>query len=83
MIYVDIDELSPCLIDNTSGDSYDYGFGCAISGFAANKDLMEHYCDAFEAEPICMLHPYQIFIPEEKGKQIREVYSYEWTDDII
>lgn len=63
--------------------SYDYGFGCAISGFAANKDLMEHYCDVFEAEPICMLHPYQIFIPEEKGKQIREVYSYEWTDDII
>lgn len=63
--------------------SYDYGFGCAISGFAANQDLMKHYCEVFSAEPICMLHPYQIFIPESKGEEIKEVYSYEWTDDII
>lgn len=63
--------------------SFDYGFGCAISGFAANKDLMEHYVKAFAAEPICMLHQYQIFIPEESGKQIREVYTCEWTDEII
>lgn len=63
--------------------SCDYGFGGAISGFAANKDLMAHYINAFDAEPICMLHQYQIFIPEESGKKIQEVYSYEWTDDII
>jgi len=63
--------------------SDDYGFGSAISGFAANKDLMEHYIRMFAAEPICMLHQYQIFIPEESGKNIQEVYSYEWTDDII
>ena len=63
--------------------SCDYGFGGAISGFAANKDLMIHYINAFDAEPICMLHEYQIFIPEESGKKIQEVYSYEWTDDII
>lgn len=30
-----------------------------------------------------MLHPYQIFISEEAGKSIQEVYDYEWTDDII
>lgn len=63
--------------------SEEYGFGCAISGFAANQKLMEHYCQVFKAEAICMLHPYQIFIPEESGKYIREVYDYEWTDDII
>lgn len=63
--------------------SEESGFGCAISGFAANKELMEHYCKTFNAEAICMLHPYQIFIPEESGKKIREVYNYEWTDDVI
>ena len=92
MIYVDIDGLTPCLVDNRTGGhlfaiaarrSCDYGFGGAISGFAANKDLMIHYINAFDAEPICMLHEYQIFIPEESGKKIQEVYSYEWTDDII
>ena len=63
--------------------SEESGYGCAISGFAANRQLMEHYCDKFEAEAICMLHPYQIFIPENAGKNIREVYSYEWTDETI
>jgi len=60
-----------------------YGFGGAISGFAANSDLMSHYCDVFNAEPICMLHPYQIFISEEEGEKIRRLYDYEWTDEII
>lgn len=63
--------------------SEEYGFDCAVSGFAANKNLMNHYCKTFNAEAICMLHPYQIFIPEESGKKIKEVYSYEWTDDVI
>lgn len=44
---------------------------------------MSHYCKTFKAEAICMLHPYQIFISEEAGKSIQEVYDYEWTDDII
>lgn len=63
--------------------SFEYGFGGAISGFAADQKLMDHYCEIFDAEPICMLHPYQIFIPEATGEKIREVYSYEWTDDIV
>lgn len=41
------------------------------------------YCKVFKAEAICMLHPYQIFIPEESGKYIRKVYDYEWTEDIV
>lgn len=60
-----------------------YGFGGAISGFAANDDLMKHYCEVFNAEPICMLHPYQIFISEEEGEKIRRLYDYEWTDEIV
>lgn len=60
-----------------------YGFDCAISGFAADRELMEHYCRAFGAEPICMLHPYQIFIPEISGAQIKEVYDFDWTDETL
>ena len=60
-----------------------YGFEGAISGFAANIDLMNHYCDIFNAEAICMLHPYQIFISKEDSRLIREVYDYEWTNEII
>lgn len=30
-----------------------------------------------------MLHPYQIFISEAGGARIKEVYDYEWTDEII
>ena len=63
--------------------SAEYGYGSAISGFAANKKLMDHYCQVFRAEAICMLHPYQIFIPENEGRQIREVYDYDWTDENI
>lgn len=30
-----------------------------------------------------MLHPYQIFIPEEEDAKIQEVYNYDWTDEFI
>ena len=61
--------------------SADYGYGGAISGFAANRDLMEYYIKHFGAEPICMLHDYQIFIDEVNAQKIQEVYTYEWTDE--
>lgn len=66
-----------------SKKSLDFGYGGAITGFAANKKLMDHYCNVFHSEPICMLHPYQIFIPEEEGKKIQEVYTYDWKNCII
>ena len=63
--------------------SCDYGYDGAISGFAANQKLVKHYCKVFDAEHIGMLHPYQIFIPEESSAKIMEVYDYEWTEEII
>ena len=66
-----------------SKKSLDYNFGGAITGFAANEKLMNHYCNIFNAEKICMLHPYQIFIPEQEGLRIQEVYNYDWTEDTI
>ena len=47
--------------------SEEYGYDCEMMGFAAIR--------------IHMLHPYQILIPAESGHQIKEVYTYEWTDE--
>lgn len=63
--------------------SIDYGFGGALTGFAANMELVKHYCAAFRAEHIGMLHEYQIFIDENPAQELVEVYDYEWTDEEI
>lgn len=46
-------------------------------------DLVNHYCQVFNAEHIAMLHPYQIAIYENEAADIRRVYDYEWTDEEI
>ena len=61
--------------------SEEYGYNCEMTGFAANETLEKHYVENFDAIRIHMLHPYQILIPEEAGKRIKEIYTYEWTDD--
>ena len=59
------------------------GYGCdgEFTGFAANEELEKHYCEKFDAVKIHMLHPYQILISEEAGMKIKEVYTYEWTEE--
>lgn len=62
--------------------SLNAGFGGAVYGDAANKDLLKHYCNHLGA--IFMgTHefPNRIFIDEENGKKLLEVYNYEWSDD--
>ena len=61
--------------------SKECGFDGVIMGFAANKKLLEHYCDVFNAEYIGILHNYQFIIGEDDAYNILEVYDYEWTDD--
>ena len=61
--------------------SLEYNYGGAITGNAANKELLEHYCKVFNADFLGVLHPYQMMITEENAKKIVEVYDYEWTDD--
>lgn len=60
--------------------SVEYGYDGFLYGFAANKDLLEHYLKSFNGEFIGIRHPYQFMIDEEGAKEIREVYDYEWTD---
>ncbi|MCR4656709.1 MAG: hypothetical protein K5770_10835 [Lachnospiraceae bacterium] len=61
--------------------SCDYGFGGAMTGYAANMDLVKHYCEVFHADWIKALHPYHIFIDETAAKRLLEMYTYDWTDD--
>lgn len=61
--------------------SVDFGFDGMMYGFAANKQLLDHYIEKFNAEFIGILHPFQFAIDEENAKNIMEVYTYEWTDE--
>lgn len=63
--------------------SVEYGFEGYIYGFAANKELLDHYIKVFNGEHIAMLHPYHFAIDEQNARKIMEVYDYEWTDDEI
>lgn len=63
--------------------SLEMGYGGIISGYAANKKLMQHYCNVFGAEWIGILHKYQIAIDEIESAKIREVYDYDWTNEKI
>lgn len=50
-------------------------------GFTANKILLDHYVEKFNAEFIGILHPFQFAIDEENAKNIMEVYTYDWADE--
>lgn len=63
--------------------SMEYGFEGVVVGYAANAELVDHYCKVFKAEHIAMLHPFQIAIYEEESAELRGVYDYEWTDEEI
>ena len=60
--------------------SIEYGFDGYVYGFAANRELLEHYMKQFNAQFIGMRHPYQFMIDDVAAQTIREVYDYEWTD---
>ncbi len=61
----------------------EYGFDGVIVDYAANMDLVKHYCEVFKAEHIALLHPNQIAVYENEAADIRKVYDYEWTDEEI
>lgn len=63
--------------------SFEYGFDGFFHGFAANRNLLEHYIHTFGCEVIGMLHPYQFAISKDCAKKIMEVYDYEWMEEEI
>ncbi|UTC55299.1 hypothetical protein [Treponema sp. OMZ 906] len=61
--------------------SIDFGFDGMMYGFTANKILLDHYVEKFNAEFIGILHPFQFAIDEENAKNIMEVYTYDWANE--
>lgn len=59
--------------------SVQWGYGGAIHGYAANKELMYHYIKMFNAIYLGMRHEYQIMIDGASARKIMEVYTYEWS----
>ncbi|WP_044973704.1 hypothetical protein [Ruminococcus sp. HUN007] len=59
--------------------STEWGYEGAMHGFAANKELLDHYITTFGGEYLGMLHQYQFFIDEKSARKLMEVYSYEWN----
>ena len=53
--------------------SIEYGYDGAVTGNAANKDLVKHYCEVFWAQQLGLIHPFQIFIDEINARKIKEV----------
>lgn len=49
-------------------------------GFAASKELLNHYVEKLNAEYVGILHTYHMIINENNSKKIMEMYTYEWTD---
>ena len=63
---------------------YKHGYEGYLFGEAMDKELYDYYCDEFEAAYIPALNnPYRFMLSDEATAHIREVYTYEWTDEII
>lgn len=58
----------------------EYGYDGVVTGFAADEDLLQHYCEVFGAFPLRTLHQFHFMIDEINAQKIREAYTYEWTD---
>lgn len=60
--------------------SLEYGYEGVITGFAADEKLLQHYCDTFGAFPLRALHQFHFMIDEVNAKNVKEAYTYEWTN---
>ena len=61
--------------------SVEYGFGGAITGFAASKELLDHYIKWFDADPIGILHPNHFIVEGVAARKVVSEYVYKWSDD--
>lgn len=59
------------------------GYGGDTTGFCKDISTMEHFIKKYNAKSLGLIHDYQIGFFDEVAKNIREVYTYEWTEDEI
>ena len=61
-----------------------YGYDGWVYGYAMDQEIYDYYIHQFGAKPLPrIVHPYGIYITGEQTRKIREVYDYEWTDEVI
>lgn len=51
-----------------------------IYGYAANREVLNHYVEVFGAIHMPYNHIYQFLIDEDKARELLEVYNYEWNN---
>lgn len=72
------------LIAIASSLSVRHGYDGFLYAEAMDKELYDYYCDQFGAAYLPPLHnPYRFMLSDEATERIREVYTFEWTDEII
>ena len=64
--------------------SVKHGYEGYLYGEAMDKELYDYYCDEYGAAYLPSINnPYRFMLSDEATAHIREVYTYEWTDEII
>lgn len=62
--------------------SVKHGYDGFIYGEAMDKELYDYYCDTFGAAYLPSLnHPYRFMLSDQATAYLREVYTYEWTEE--
>ena len=76
--------LFMCCTNIAAELSVKHGFEGFIYGEAMDKGLYDYYSREFGALPLPAINnPYRFMLTDDATSRIREVYTYEWTDDDI
>lgn len=61
-----------------------HGYEGYLYAEAIDQELLDYYIREFHATPLPIINnAYRFMLTDEATAPLREVYSYEWTDDII
>ena len=72
------------LIAIASELSLRHGYEGYVYGEAMDEELYNHYLKQYKALPLPPInHPYRFMLSSEETEHIREVYDYEWTEEIL
>lgn len=64
--------------------SFKAGFDGYLVAEAMDQELLDYYMAEFGAAPLPPLHnPYRFMLSPKMSLRLKEVYTYEWTDDEI
>lgn len=61
-----------------------HGYDGFLYAEAMDQDLFDYYCKEFGALRLPTIdNPFRFMLTDETTAHLREVYSYEWTDEVI